>query len=139
MGISDARKAANARYLAKFERINLTVTAEQKEAIKAAAESVGKSVTSYILYKVFSDTVQDNIGQDNNNIAQDTPAANPEPYQIPPEVLAKIEAHREPPPPALPLPPDDVAAAPVEVLAQWLHDHGYTARQIREYLKDNRK
>jgi hypothetical protein len=132
MGISDARKAANARYLAKFERINLTVTAEQKEAIKAAAESVGKSVTSYILYKVFSDTVQDSIGQD-------TPAADPEPYQIPPEVLAKIEAHREPPRPALALPPDDVAAAPVEVLAQWLHDHGYTARQIREYLKDNRK
>lgn len=42
-------------------------------------------------------------------------------------------------PPALPLPPDDIAAAPVEVLAQWLHDHGYIARQIREYLKDNRK
>lgn len=130
MGISDARKAANARYLAKFERINLTVTAEQKEAIKAAAESVGKSVTSYILYKVFSDTVQDSI-------RQDAPAANPEPYQIPPEVLAKIQPYEEPP--ELPKPPADILAAGDEVLCQWLHDHGYTARQIRQYLKDSRK
>lgn len=130
MGISEARKAANARYLAKFERINLTVTAEQKEAIRTAAESVGKSVTSYILYKVFSDTVQDSIGQD-------TPSA--EPYTIPPDVLAKIEAHREPPPPDLPLPPDDIAAASdTAILSQWLHDHGYTARQIRQYLKDRK-
>lgn len=183
MGISDARKAANARYLAKFERINLTVTAEQKEAIKAAAESVGKSVTSYILYKVFSDTVQDSITQDTNDTVQDTPRSLSDLPQPPDSIpkdnrtalvvwmlshgwtgddvakyfddnsvtaetvaqlsgvlwdILKDSATLEQPQ-GLPLPPDDVAAAPVEVLAQWLHDHGYAARQIREYLKDNRK
>ena len=125
MGISNARKAANARYLAKFERINLTVTAEQKEAIKAAAESVGKSLTSYILYKIFNDTVQDSIGQD-------TP--NTEPRIIPPDVLAKIEANATKT--DLPQPPPDILAGDRAALGQWLHDHGYNMRQARQYMKD---
>lgn len=49
MGISEARKAANARYLAKFERINLTVTAAQKEDLKRRADESGLSLTRYIL------------------------------------------------------------------------------------------
>ena len=59
MGISEARKAANARYLSKFERINLTVTSEQKEAIKAAAESAGESMTQYIISAVENQIASD--------------------------------------------------------------------------------
>ena len=113
------------------DRVNMIFSKGFKDRVQEAAAAVGLSVSRYV-----ETAVNEKIQRDNGNMMP-TPSA--EPYTIPPEVLAKIEAHREPPPPALPLPTDDIAAAPVEVLAQWLHDHGYTARQIREYLKDNRK
>lgn len=45
----EQRKAANERYLSKFEQIQVRVEAGQKEAIKAYAENNGESVNAFIL------------------------------------------------------------------------------------------
>ena len=45
----EQRKAANERYLAKLEQIQIRVEAGQKDAIKAYAESIGESMNAFIV------------------------------------------------------------------------------------------
>ena len=57
---TDAQRKAVSRYLSKFERINLTLTADHKERIATAAAAAGVSMTSYILEAVDNQITKDN-------------------------------------------------------------------------------
>lgn len=71
---------------------------------------------------------------DDGTISADTVAQL---SQVPWDILNDSATLQQPP--QLPEPPEDIATAEdTAALSQWLHDHGYTARQIRQYLKDNR-
>ena len=48
MAISEARARATKKYQAKFERIYIRVSVEEKEAIEAYAEKQGESVNSFV-------------------------------------------------------------------------------------------
>ena len=48
MPISDARARATKKYQAKFERIYIRVSPEEKEAIEAYAEEIGESVNTFV-------------------------------------------------------------------------------------------
>lgn len=48
MAISEARARATKKYQAKFERIYIRVSAEEKEAIEAYAEKQGESVNTFV-------------------------------------------------------------------------------------------
>ena len=48
-GFTEARKAANARYLAKLAEIRLRMQPETKEDITAAAAAAGESVNQYMI------------------------------------------------------------------------------------------
>lgn len=45
---TDAKRAANARYLAKFKAISVRFTQEDAEAIQRAADAAGESLSGYI-------------------------------------------------------------------------------------------
>jgi predicted HicB family RNase H-like nuclease len=47
-GYTEAKKACNERYLAKFAEIRLRTTPEEKKAIEKKAKAAGKSVNKYI-------------------------------------------------------------------------------------------
>lgn len=47
-GYNDARKRANDKYLAKFERITFRITAEEKKQIEKNALQAGKSVNQFL-------------------------------------------------------------------------------------------
>jgi predicted DNA binding CopG/RHH family protein len=46
---SQARKAANARYIAKLDQIKIQPVKAEGEAIRAAASAAGMSLQAYIL------------------------------------------------------------------------------------------
>lgn len=48
MAISEARARATKKYQAKFERIYIRVSSEEKEAIEAFAEEIGESVNTFV-------------------------------------------------------------------------------------------
>ena len=48
MAISEARARATKKYLSKFDRIYIRVSAEEKEAIEAYAERNGESLNSFV-------------------------------------------------------------------------------------------
>lgn len=48
MAISEARARATKKYQAKFERIYIRVSVEEKDAIEAHAEEIGESVNSFV-------------------------------------------------------------------------------------------
>ena len=48
MAISEARARATKKYQAKFERIYIRVSSEEKAAIEAYAEEIGESVNSFV-------------------------------------------------------------------------------------------
>lgn len=47
MALSEARIRATKKYHDKFERIQIRVTPEEKQAIEAFAEEIGESVNSF--------------------------------------------------------------------------------------------
>lgn len=47
-GYTEAKKACNERYLAKFVQLQLRLTPEEKKAIEKKAKAAGKSVNKYI-------------------------------------------------------------------------------------------
>lgn len=44
----EERKEANARYMAKFERVTIFVLPAEKESYRAQADQAGQSLTAYI-------------------------------------------------------------------------------------------
>lgn len=48
MALSEARLRATQKYHNKFERIQIRVTPEEKEAIEAYAEEIGESVNAFV-------------------------------------------------------------------------------------------
>jgi predicted HicB family RNase H-like nuclease len=48
MALSEARARATKKYQAKFERIYIRVTQEEKESIEAYAEEIGESVNTFV-------------------------------------------------------------------------------------------
>lgn len=56
----DQRKAANERYLAKLEQIQIRVEAGGKDKIKAHAESMGESVNAFINRAIDEAMIRDN-------------------------------------------------------------------------------
>lgn len=60
----EQRKAANERYLSKFEQIQVRVEAGQKEAIKAYAENNGESVNAFILRAIREAMERDGDGNE---------------------------------------------------------------------------
>lgn len=48
MAISEARARATKKYQAKFERIYIRVSSEEKAAIESYAEEIGESVNSFV-------------------------------------------------------------------------------------------
>lgn len=48
MATSEARARATKKYQAKFERIYIRVSVEEKDAIEAYAEQIGESVNSFV-------------------------------------------------------------------------------------------
>lgn len=51
-GYNEARKKANNKYLAKFQKIEIRVLPEEKKKIEAAAAAAGQSVAQYIKDRV---------------------------------------------------------------------------------------
>lgn len=60
----EQRKAANERYLSKFEQIQVRVEAGQKEDIKAFAENNGESVNAFILRAIREAMERDGDGNE---------------------------------------------------------------------------
>ena len=56
----EQRKAANERYLAKLEQIQIRVEAGEKDKIKAHAVSMGESVNSFIIRAIEEAMIRDN-------------------------------------------------------------------------------
>ena len=56
----DQRKAANERYLAKLEQIQIRVEAGGKDKIKAHAERMGESVNGFIIRAIEETMIRDN-------------------------------------------------------------------------------
>lgn len=52
MKITEAKKASNARYLAKCAQLNIKPKLEEAEEIKAAAAAAGQSTSAYIMQAV---------------------------------------------------------------------------------------
>lgn len=48
MALSEARLRATKKYQDKFERVQIRVTREEKEAIEAHAEEIGESVNTFV-------------------------------------------------------------------------------------------
>ncbi len=48
MAVSESQLRASKKYHAKFERIYIRVSAEEKEAIEAYAEEIGESVNTFV-------------------------------------------------------------------------------------------
>ena len=46
---TDAKRAGNSRYLAKFRTITIRLSQEEKQRIEQAAAQAGESVAGYIL------------------------------------------------------------------------------------------
>lgn len=46
---TDAKRAGNARYLAKFAELKIRITPERKESIVDAAKAAGMSTAAYII------------------------------------------------------------------------------------------
>ena len=57
MAISEARARATKKYQAKFERIYIRVTTEEKAAIEAYAEEIGESVNTFVR-RVVTETME---------------------------------------------------------------------------------
>lgn len=49
VGYNEARKRANEKYLAKFERIAIRIEPDFKKEIEAAARDDGKSVQAFVI------------------------------------------------------------------------------------------
>lgn len=60
---SDAKRAGNARYLAKLKTITVRMQPEKVETIQQAAAAAGESVNGYILA-----AVDERIQRDKNNV-----------------------------------------------------------------------
>ena len=45
---SEAKRAANARYLSKFKAVSVRLTQEDAETIQRAADAAGESLSGYI-------------------------------------------------------------------------------------------
>ena len=60
----EQRKTANERYLAKFEKILLRLAPEEKENIKAHADSLNESVNGFVLRAIRETIQRDNAPQD---------------------------------------------------------------------------
>lgn len=58
----EERKEANARYLAKMERIAMYILPEEKELFKAMADQAGQSLTAYI-----KQAIEERIERDHKN------------------------------------------------------------------------
>ncbi len=86
MGVTDAKRASNARHAAKLVAIPVKPQAAEAEAIKAAAKAAGESVQGYILQ-----AVRDRIaaGRD-ERIRVSVPRKALEPYGKPEDVLREI-------------------------------------------------
>lgn len=56
----EQRKAANERYLAKLEQIQIRVEAGGKDKIKTHAESIGESVNAFINRAIEEAMIRDN-------------------------------------------------------------------------------
>lgn len=56
----EQRKAANERYLAKLEQIQIRVEAGEKDKIKAHADSMGESVNGFINRAIEEAMIRDN-------------------------------------------------------------------------------
>lgn len=48
VGYNDAKKRCNEKYLAKFEKILLRITPDEKKAIEQNAAKAGKSVNQFL-------------------------------------------------------------------------------------------
>ena len=48
MAVSESQLRASKKYHAKFERIYIRVSPEEKEAIEAYAEEIGESVNTFV-------------------------------------------------------------------------------------------
>ena len=48
MAISEARARATKKYQAKFDRIYIRVSTDEKESIEAYAEEIGESVNTFV-------------------------------------------------------------------------------------------
>lgn len=59
MGITEAKKASNARYLAKCAQLNIKPAMEEADKIRAAAAAAGQSTQGYIL-----DAVRERMAED---------------------------------------------------------------------------
>ena len=47
-GYTDARRKANAKYIAQFAEIKVRTSPDRRDVIKAAADAAGESVNAYI-------------------------------------------------------------------------------------------
>ena len=52
---TDAKRAANSRYLAKMAAVTIRMTPQEKAQVQQAAEKSGKSVQGYILELIRKD------------------------------------------------------------------------------------
>lgn len=60
---TDAKRAGNARYLAKLKTITVRMQPETAETIQQAAAAAGESVNGYIL-----EAVEERMKRDKNNL-----------------------------------------------------------------------
>ena len=77
---SDAKRASNARYLAKFKTVSVRFTQTDAVAVQSAADSAGESLNAYIVGAVAQRMERD------ASRAQQSPAGG-----LPPEVEDMLE------------------------------------------------
>jgi len=101
-----AQAAAAKKYRAKFTKIEVRVTAEEKQQIEEYAAARGLSASQYVKECALS--------------AGTIPASNED--TAPPTITNK------------PQPPEDIAKQGGNVLIMWLVDHGYTDKEVSAFL-----
>lgn len=74
MALSEARLRATKKYQDKFDRVQIRVTHEEKEALENHAEVIGESVNSFVRRAITEAIARDqaNINQTLNN-SEDKP------------------------------------------------------------------
>lgn len=54
-GYTESKKECNKRYISKFDKITLRITAEEHREIERRAQAEGKSVTQYMKDRALAD------------------------------------------------------------------------------------
>ena len=66
MAISESRARATKKYQAKFDRIYIRVTAEEKATIESHAEKHGESVNTFVR-RVIADAIAGETNEESDN------------------------------------------------------------------------